>query len=228
MPAPPVLNFPPVLNVFPGRSVLPGLDIKVVWRPRAQNFDPQTAASGREVIVSAAIYPMHEFDLIYSVLGNRTLTEVEFKTLMGFWLGSLGREFPFKFSNPYDNAVTAQSLGQTINGQSQYLLTRTYGAGGYSGTEPIGILDYSATFNLYINGVLTPSSDPTYGYQVNLLTPWNQLLQFNSVPPAAQALTVDMTYFYYCRFGDDTTEFEQILYNIWQNTKITLVSKKGG
>ena len=228
MPTPPVSSSSPVTTQFPGITVLPGLDIRVIWRPQAYNFDPQTAASGREVICGAAAYPSHEFDLIYNVLRNRTLTEIEFRTLMGFWLQSNGLEFPFLFSNPFDNSILATPLGGTVVGQSQYLLTRTFGAGGYGGTEPVGVLDATANFSLYVDGTLKPSSDPTYGYTVNLATPWNNLLVFNSAPPAGHSLTADMTYFYYCRFSEDKTQFEQILYNVFQNTKLTLVSKKGG
>jgi hypothetical protein len=226
MPAAPISSFPPVTTKFPGLSLLPGLDIKVVWRPRAYNYPPQTAASGREVIAGAAANPSHEFDLIYNVLRNRILTEVEFQTLMGFWLQQNGTEFPFLFSNPYDNTVSANAIGATSS-STQYLLTRTFGANGYGGTEPVGTLDYTANFNLYIDGTLKPSSDPTYGYTVNLATPWHNLLVFNSTPPAGHSITVDMSYFYFCRLSEDSTDFETVLFNVWQNPKLTLVSKKG-
>lgn len=227
MSGPPVINPSPVTAVYPGITTLPGLDIAVVWRPKAYNFPPQTTPAGREVIVSASPYTSHEFDLTYNCLRNRNLTEVEFRTLMGFWLQVNGTGLPFLFSNPWDSSTLASPQGSTVSGQTQYTLLRSFGASGFSGSEPIGVLDTTQTFNVYANGVLKASSDPTYGYGVDLSQPWNQLLVFNSAPPAGVAITVDMTYYYLCRFGEDKTEFEQVLYNVWQNRKVTLVSKKG-
>jgi hypothetical protein len=228
MSGPPVTSVPPVLKAFPSVSVLPGLDIKVVWRPRAQNFPPQTAASGREVIVGAGAYPIHEFDLIYNVLRSRTVTELEFRTLMGFWLNVNGRQYPFTFVNPWDSYATGSIIGPTVAGQTQYVITRDYGANGYIGTEPIGIIDQTATWNLYIDGIVKSPSDPTWGYSVDASTPWNQLIVFNSGTAAGHTISVDGGYMYYCRLGDDETEFEQVLYNVLQNRKLTIVTKKGG
>ena len=94
---------------YPGIGALPGQDIKVIWRPKALNFAPQQHTSGREVIVAASTYPMHEFELIYNMLRNRP-TEVEFKTFMGFFLQLGGTLNGFLFLNPYDNQVTGNVI----------------------------------------------------------------------------------------------------------------------
>jgi uncharacterized protein (TIGR02217 family) len=211
--------------VYPDVTVLPGLDIKVLWRPKALNFAPQAHASGREVIVGAAAYPLHEFELIYNMLRNRTPTEIEFKTFMGFFLQSGGTLNGFLFLNPYDHQVTGNVIAAGDGATTKFTLTRTYGAGGFAGVEPIGYLNYpGATFNVYVNGVLkTLGSD----YNIDQTFPGRQTITFATAPPLSQHISIDASYWYFCRFADDMLEFEQVLWNIFEVQKVVLLSKRG-
>lgn len=230
MPTPPVYVGCPVSVQYPTIGTLPGQDISVVWRPKGYNFDPQVTPTGQEIVIPSSGYAAHEFDLIYNCLRNRNPTEVEFRTLMGFWLRMNGTTFGFLYSNPYDNASVnafSQAADLTDGTSVYYLLTRSFGYGLNYGVEPIGVLDATQNFQLYANGTPVSSSDPTYGYSVDLSQPWNQRILFNSAPPANVQLAWDMSYYYYCRFDSDKTEFEQVLYNVFQNRKVTLYTKKG-
>jgi hypothetical protein len=210
------------LPLFP---TFPGIDIDTIWRPKALNFNPQIHASGREVIVSAGQLPLHEFELIFNVLrATPTYSTAEFQTLMGFFLQSYGIATPFQYKNPYDFKVTGQLCKEITT--TQFLLQRTYGAGGFTATEPIGFVDLGSTFNVYANGVLTggytvdySSGPPTGGGAGQVL------LNFSGAP--ALPVTVDMSYFYYCRFGDDSIDFEEVLWNVFQMKKLLIVSKRG-
>lgn len=209
---------------YPGITVLPGLDIKVIWRPKALNFAPQIHASGREVIVAASQYPMHEFELVYNMLRNRTPTEIEFKTFMGFFLQLGGVLNGFLFLNPYDNQVTGSVIAGGDGATTKFTLTRTYGAGGFTGAEPIGYLNTSATFNVYVNGVLK-----TFGtdYTLDQTFPGKQTITFASAPGVTLPISIDASYWYFCRFSDDVLEFEQLLFNIFEVKKVLLLSKRG-
>lgn len=214
----------PMPSVYP---TLPGLDIDVVWRPKAVNFSPQTHTSGSEVRIAAAQYPLHEFELKYNLLRNRNPTEVEFRQMMGFFLALGGVLNGFCFSNPYDNSVTGQSFVTTDGINSQFgPLVRTYGYGN-AGTEPVGYVDMTQPFNVYVDGFLKGPTDATYGYTVVQTLPVNQLLKFTNTPGAGHVITIDMTYYYYVRFSDDTLDFTQVLYNIFELQSVKLMSLRG-
>jgi uncharacterized protein (TIGR02217 family) len=209
--------------VYPDKTVLPGLDIKVIWRPKPFNFAPQQFASGREVIIAASQYPLHEFELVYNMLRN-TPTQIEFKTFMGFFLQLGGTLNGFLFKNPYDNLTVGSSSGVGDGATTRFVLARSFGAGGFSASEPVGYVDTAATFNVYVNGVLkTPGTD----YALDQTYPGSPAVVFVTAPPVSQAVTADLSYFYFCRFSDDTLDFEQVLYNIFQIQKVTLLSKRG-
>jgi uncharacterized protein (TIGR02217 family) len=217
---------------LPQYPVLPGLDIKTIWRPRTLNFNPQIHTSGREVIVGAASLPMHEFELIYNVIraAPTYAGTPEFQTFMGFFVTLNGIKTPFQYKNPYDYQVTGQAVGNTDGVATKFLLVRTYGAGGFTFTEPIGFADLSQPFNVYIAGVL--QSPSLYYVDYYSLPPvgggagqvW---LTFYSPPAGSHPVTVDMSYLYYCRFADDSIDFEEVLWNVFQAKKLTIISKRG-
>lgn len=214
----------PVPVVYP---TLPGIDIKVIWRPKAINLTPQVHTSGREVRASGSSYPLHEFELQYNMLRDRP-TEIELKTMIGFYLSLGGSLTGFCFSNPYDNSVQGQSFTTTDGINSTFgPLMRTYGASGYTITEPVGYVDLTAPFNVYIDGTLVAANDATYAYTVEQTTPVNQLLKFTNIPPSGHVVTIDMSYFYYCKFAEDYLEFEQLLWRIWKCDKVKLQSLRG-
>lgn len=214
----------PMPVVYP---TLPGIDINVTWRPKAVNFQPQIHTSGNEVRVGAAQYPLHEFELQYNLLRDRP-TEIELKTMLGFFLSLGGSLNGFNFQNPWDYFVVGQSLATTDGINSQFgPLVRTYGADGYQVSEPVGYVDLTQPFHVYIDGNRVDPSDATWGYTVQTTQPVNQQLKFNNTPAAGHVVTIDMSYFYYVRFSDDTLDFDQILWRIWELKKVKLMSLRG-
>ena len=250
-------SVPPVTGTLGNYSIYPvcaGLDIKVIWRPKALNAPPQMHASGREVIVGYAAYPMHEFELIYNVLRGGVLpggaAALEFQTMMGFFLSVLGTLDGFLYQNPYDWAVTGQPVinmttgGTNTDGTTtNFLLVRSLG-NAYTSYEPVGyvntalgapILNGITSFNVYVNGTLQSPSTYTILQDTGIATsgvpavagaPGNQVLQFNTAPGGAFPVTVDMSYYYFVRFSDDQLDFEQIVWNTWGVKKVLLVSKR--
>jgi uncharacterized protein (TIGR02217 family) len=70
---------------------------------------------------------------------------------------------------------------------------------------------------IYFNGVLQPSG--TYSIDGN-----TGLVSFTTPPPAGQAITAAFTYYFRVRFADDTAEFENFMYQLWQSKQIKLQS----
>ena len=70
---------------------------------------------------------------------------------------------------------------------------------------------------IYFNGV---RQNPA-GYAVDAES---GLVSFATPPPAGQVITADFTYRFRVRFSDDTAEFENFMYQLWQLKQIKLQS----
>jgi hypothetical protein len=211
----------PMPPVFP---TLIGLGYNVKWSPVFYNMPTDTAATGADVDLGLADEPLHDFELTYGFLRDQ-FGNTEFKTMMGFFLRLGGTRGRFLFPNPDDRSVTGQFLVTTDGVNSVFgPLKRTFGIGDNSGTEAVGWVDQTEPFNLYWNGVL---QDPAT-YQILGDLPKNQQIKFLNTPAADIEVTVDMSYFYYCKFPDNTNTFEKFLDRIWLLNKMTLHSCRAG
>ncbi len=215
----------PVLPVYPlAFALLPGLTYNVNWAPEFFNMPSAIAASGASIDVALASAPLHTFELKYNFFRDY-LAPSEFKQMMGFWLrlgGTVGR---FLFLNPDDNKVVGQAVATTDGVLSTFgPIPRTFGVGANSGTEPVGALDLTATVNVYLNGVL---QDPAT-YQLLTSAPCNQQVKFLSTPGAGLAISMDFSFFYYCRFADNQATFEKFMDKLWQLSKVSIQSCRAG
>ncbi len=84
--------------------------------------------------------------------------------------------------------MVGQAQGTTDGVASTYLLSRTFGVPDYNGTEPVGVVNTGATFNLYLDSVL---QDPTT-YDILTDVPCVQQVKFHSTPGAGHAITNDI------------------------------------
>ena len=212
------------LPVYPGQSLLPGLTYGCKWSPAFINMPTATAANGADIDLGLAQYPLHDFELQYEFLRD-DLSPSEFKTLMGFFLqigGTLGR---FLFDNPDDDLVTGCQIGTGDGSTKLFTLTRFFGANGYGASEPVGQVNTGATFNLYDNGVLkTLGTD----YTRDTSTPCANTVTFGTAPANGHPITVDMSYFYYVKFADNSATFEKFMNRLWAVQKVALHSCRAG
>ena len=204
---------------------LPGLSWSVTKQPRFATRI-QRAVSGRELRALDQPNPIWTWTLTYSLLRDEWDVRGgagpgsgydELRTLIGFFLGQQGAFVPFLFSDPSDNSVSGQVLGTGDGSTAAFQLVRTMGAtlpgGGFA--EPITAPDTIA--DIYFNGVRqSPGS-----YSVNSDT---GLVTFITPPPAGQSVTADFTYYFLVRFADDSAEFENFMYQLWQLKQIKLQS----
>lgn len=205
-----------MIAVFP---VLPGLGWSVTKAPRFATRI-QRAVSGRELRVLDQPYPVWTWTLTYTLLRDQWETRGptgpgigydELRTLAGFFLQQQGAFAPFLFDDPADNSITGQVIGTGDASASAFQLVRTMGGFAEPVTAP------NVVGAVYCNGIL---QDPA-AYSVDAGT---GLVTFATPPPAGQVITADFTYRFRVRFADDTAEFENFMYQLWQLKQVKLQS----
>lgn len=200
-----------------------GLGYAVNWKP---NFfvQSQQAASGANIDLALSQAPIHEFTLTYDFLRD-SFGKTEFKTMMGFFLRVQGNSGRFLFQNPDDNSVSRQIVATTDGAAHLFpFIPRTFGDDANSGSEPVGYVDLTQTFNLYLDNVWQSPST----YSVLKTIGGNQQIQFNYTPTVGQVITIDMSYFYYCKFADPSMDFEKFMDKLWTLKTVTLRSCRAG
>ncbi len=219
------------LPPFPSPTLV-GLGYNWVRRPKGST-SVQRHVSAREGRSGYWAEPAYEWDLTFDVLRDfdRGAIPSELKRLQGFFLAAQGDLTGFPFDDTDDDRVTGQFVAVGNGSAILFTLVRTWGDAGYFGavvTEPIGMLDTTVPFNVYLDGVLQPSG--TYGYVDT--APVKQQLGFVTPPGAGVSITVDMGYFFWVRFKEGSLDFEKFAgapgEAYWRVKKLTLVSVKAG
>lgn len=218
------------LPVYPDRTVLKGLAFSSKWTPQFFNLAPAVSASGAEVDLALAQYPLHGFELSYNFLRDGGLRGwpapggLEFKTLMGFWLqvgGSVGR---FLFRNPDDCRVAAQLIATGDGATATFSVIRSFGANGHGGAEPVGQVDTSQPVVVRLGNAVQASSL----WSLDTASPAAQTISFATPPAAGTPIYMDFAYFYYCKFAGNAASFEKFAERLWQLQKVSLKSCRPG
>lgn len=206
----------PVTAIFP---TLPGLAWSVTKAPRFATRI-QRAVTGRELRVVDQAAPTWTWTLTYSLLRDKWDTRSpgglgagydELRTLAGFFLQQQGAFQPFLFDDPSDDSVTAQLLGIGDGITTGFQLVR--GMGGFS--ESIAAPNIVSA--VYFNGVLQAAAQYSVDADSGLVT-------FVAPPPAGISVTADFTYYFRVRFAEDTAEFENFMFQLWQLKQVKLQS----
>ena len=182
--------------VFP---TLPGIAWDNVRTPLWQTRRQQSV-SGRVTASADWLYPLCKYQLSYDFLrSDPTLAELQ--ALTGFFQSLAGGFDTFLYSDPDDNAVTGQSIGATDGDSSAFQLIRTYG--GF--TEPV----YTPAS---VNSV-TVGGAAVSGYSTN---PTTGMLSLGEVPAAGQQIVVGFSYYWRCRFSDDSVDFSNFAAGLFE------------
>ena len=200
--------------IFPA---LPGLAWSVTKSPTFQTRI-QRAVSGRELRALDYPYPLWQFTLVFDFLRDNPAAGLdELRTLMGFFMLCQGAFGTFLFQDPSDDRVSGQQIGTGDTLRTVFQLQRTMGetlpGGGF--LEPI--LAPKVVSAVYFNGII---QDPA-GYSVDSMT---GLVTFNAAPGSGLIITADYSYYFRCRFVDDSYAFENFMFQLWQLKKLTFIS----
>jgi uncharacterized protein (TIGR02217 family) len=202
------------IGVFPS---LPGLAWSVTKTPTFQTRI-QRAVSGRELRALDYPYPLWQFTLVFDLLrDNPAAGYDELRTLMGFFMLCQGAFGTFLFRDPSDDQVTGQQIGVGNASATVFQLQRAMGStlpgGGF--LEPI--LAPNLVSTVYLDGITqSPAS-----YSVD---PNTGLVTFATAPGSGLVITADYSYYFRCRFVDDSYAFENFMFRLWQLKKLTFIS----
>ena len=190
-------------NIFPD---LPGLSWgrtkTPIWSTKVQ-----TSASGKELRASYYSYPKWQFSLSYEFL--RENGKAELQSLVGLFNKCMGSFDTFLYSDPDDNSVVDQVFGIGDSVTTQFGLVRSYA----NFVEPVAAINGTPTIKKA--GVVTT------GYTIT-----NGVVSFSTPPASGQQLAWTGSFYYRCRFLQDSVEFEQFLYKLWSAKKVEFVSVK--
>jgi uncharacterized protein (TIGR02217 family) len=172
----------------------------------------QRSVSGRELRTADMPYPIWNFALTFSYL-----PVADFNTLLAFFLARQGSFDTFFYSDPTDNSVAAGYFGTGTGSETVFQLERAIMGGGTDNYffEPVTAPNVLSA--VYLNGVVQSPS----GYSVD---PTSGLVTFASPPASGLLITGDFSFFFRCRFADDTNEFENFMYQLWQLRKLQFTS----
>lgn len=191
-------------QIFPD---LPGLTWSVIKAPEFSTRI-QTAVSGKELRASLMAYPIYKMSLSYEFL-RASIATPELQSLMGFFNARQGAFDSFLYTDKTDNAVTAESFGTGNGSTTKFQLIRAYG--GF--TEPV--MNLNGLPVIKKAGVTLVSGGD---YTIDALG----MVTFASAPAAAAALTWTGSFYYRCRFADDSNDFDNFMYQLWTLKKLNL------
>ena len=192
-----------------------GITWNAVKRPK---FSSKVAeyVSGKEIRVSNYANPVWEWDMSFEFLRADT-TNVELQTLMGFYLARRGCFDSFLFVDPSElNTVTLYTLGAGDGININFQTTKTFG--GF--IEPVGYCFPSSLHVFFTTGGVT--TQQMSGWTLNST---NQIT-FTVPPPIGTDVKATYTWFYRVRFGDDSQDYSNFMYQLWELKKLSLHATK--
>lgn len=197
--------------VFPTLAAIPG---QTYPRKRSPNWSSvkQDALSSKRTRFSLVSYPTYSFEIPVSYLKTDAVTQ-QWQTLIGFINSVNGAVNLFGYTDPLDSSAANQQFGVgdgTTLGPFQ--LVRTLG--GF--TEPVFLLNGAPTIK--VGGVSNTNwTVDAYG-NINFTA--------GHAPASAAALTWSGSFYWPCRFDDDTTDFNQFLSNVIECKALKFTSEK--
>jgi len=156
--------------------------------------------------------PVYNCTLTYDLLRDDS-TWNELDSLMGFFLARQGKFDSWLFLDDSDSVALLEDFGTGDNVTTGFQLTRSLGAF----TEDVKNIGLSPS--IYKAGVLQSGGN----YSINS----TGLVTFVSAPAANAALTWSGTYYMRCRFKEDTSEFNQFMYRLWEAKQVEFIGSFG-
>lgn len=199
-------------SIFPALS---GLAWPVVKAP-AFNTKIQRAVSGKEYRAKYMQYPLTTFSLSHDLLRDAASFQ-ELQQLMGFFNARQGSFDNFLFNDITDNAALSQNFGTGDGNTATFQLQRSYGNGSANAVDLV--MNANVITSVYDG----PNNIPHAAGAGNYTVSNTGVVTFGTAPGAGNAITWNGTFYYRCRFVDDSLEFSEFMSGLWELTKLQFI-----
>ena len=160
---------------------------------KTPNFNTvrQKAPAGVNAGIALKPYPTWDFEFSMDhIQGHEQTATSAVAQFLGTFMATAGGAGLFLFTDPQDNTVTGAQFGTGDGVTSVFQLSRNI-----SGSPDI-IQNTNGTPNFYVDGTLTaPASISATG-----------IITFTLAPVAAAVITWSGSFYYLCRFSEDTVD----------------------
>lgn len=194
-------------EVYPA---LPGLAFGVRRNVIAPPVTIKTTPSQREYRARDATLPRYRYTIVYEFLRSDA-TFAELQAIVGFFNRHGGSFDDFRFTDPDDNAVTANAFGVGNGSNKVFQILRTFG----NFSEPVR--DLNGAPLIYVNGALR-----TLGTHYSISA--TGLVTFVTAPGAGQPVTWTGSFYRRVRFARDEAEFTKFMQDLWDAKQVELLS----
>lgn len=172
----------------------------------------QAAISGKETRLGLWSYPLWHYEVAYDMLRSDNVN-LELQALLNFYNARQGPNDTWLFNDPDDNTVTTMPFGTGDGVTTQFQLYRTLTAGGFP--EPVSAPN--------VVSQIRKAAVVTAAYTLNTST---GVVTFTTAPAGGAALDWTGTYYWRCRFEDDTFDTEKFANQFWQAQSLKFRSVK--
>lgn len=206
---------------------------KVKGRPWTAKYTPMwstrvaKAVSGREVRASLYKYPLYEIELGYAGLSSSSdpayssLTFQSKQAIEGFFNSRAGQfdYFLLRMSditaNRFDSWIEGQQIGVGDGSTTVFTFLREVPmpAPNQPYLEPVGQVE-PLGIDVYLNGV--PQAPSAYTIA------WPNQVTFVSAPAIGAIVSADYSFYFACRFAEDTLEFKNFARDFWSADSVKL------
>lgn len=215
--------------VFPS---LPGLTWGVEKTPVFRT-KVQTSVNGQEIRTTYGATPTWQFSLSYEFV-REGAGFAELQALLGFFLARKGCWDSFLYLVPDDNAVENEQVGVGDGVTTTFQLTRTWA----------GITEPVSNVNHILDGALMWDEDDGVSmWAGDVEDMWDGgtgyvsadyvvlagqgRITFNVAPPPGLPVLWSGTYFYRCRFKEDSQAYRHFMHQLWELKKCEMIGSLG-
>lgn len=189
---------------------LPGETYPIVRTPTFSTIIQQSA-NGMETRAVLFVNPLSKWEIPYSFVSSNDAAKTYFM-LYGFFGLRFGKWDSFLFNDSEDNnsvtsnGGTPSQFGTGDGTTTQFQIGRVMGGL----LEPIHAVHTINSIN--INGT------PTGSYTISS----SGLITFSGAPGGGAVLTADFTYYWRCRFDEDSIDFENFVQHYFEVKKVVI------
>ncbi len=205
---------------------LPGLEWDTSITPMF-NTKIMTSINGRELRASFQATPKYEISLSYAFL-RENKDRKELQQLQGFYLERRGAFDSFLYKMPDDNQFDCTFIGDGTT--TAYQLYKMM----YNTPLPLGNTE-EVVHTIDPNMWNETTSKPMWNSNTAKLM-WNTTTaqitadgKYILSQPVEAGIQINIkgTYFYRCRFKDDTQQYVNFMHNLWKAGKVELIGSLG-